>query len=316
MKWKSFFQETKYITWYFNIIEKALSENRTYISGTHERHHILPRSLFPEYKNDKKNLVILTFREHFICHVLLWKHYKKIKDKKAIIKTGHVLVKIKYFSLTGRKYEIAKKAQSEARLLEGSTITDEGRKRISKRMKEKNPAKEIKLCPHCKREVPVNNYYQYHGDFCKKNPNRIINEKIAGKWKKIGLSQKNKADFRNCFSFKIETIDKNVESQKWYHLSKSNKDYVWVIYKDNKILHIFCNIKYAEIFLKQFDKKIWFLKENIKRYEVYSKNNFKNKGNIRVHYVSYFEGCAFKQIKIKDLAPEFFIQNKNCIFKG
>ena len=77
MKWKNFFQETKYIKWYFNIIGKALSENRIYDSKIHERHHILPRSLFSKYKNDKENLVILTFREHFICHALLWKHYKK-----------------------------------------------------------------------------------------------------------------------------------------------------------------------------------------------------------------------------------------------
>ncbi len=313
MKWKKFFQNTKYIKLYFNIIEKAIIENRIFNSKIHERHHILPRSLFPEYKNDKKNLVILSFREHFICHALLWKHYKKIGDKNAIIKTGHVLVKLKYFYLTGRKYEMAKKAQAESRLLEGSTITEEGRRRISLRMKEKNPAKELKLCPYCKKEIPLNNYYQYHGEYCKYNPDRKINQTVEQKWKKIGKKLKNKRVFINCFTFKKEIIKE--KNPKWYHVSKNNNDYVWVIYKNNKILHIFCNTHSAEHFLKKFNRTIWFLKENIKRYKIYSKNNFKNKGQIKRYYISYFEGCEFKQFKIKDLNSNFFENNKEKIYK-
>lgn len=39
----------------------------------YERHHILPKSLFPLWVNDKRNLVLLTAREHFFCHKLLYK---------------------------------------------------------------------------------------------------------------------------------------------------------------------------------------------------------------------------------------------------
>ena len=43
------------------------------ISG--EKHHIKPRSLFPELAKDKSNIVKLTYREHYICHWLLTKIY-------------------------------------------------------------------------------------------------------------------------------------------------------------------------------------------------------------------------------------------------
>lgn len=40
-----------------------------------EFHHILPRSLFPNWTKRKSNIVPLTAREHFFCHQLLAKIY-------------------------------------------------------------------------------------------------------------------------------------------------------------------------------------------------------------------------------------------------
>lgn len=36
-------------------------------------HHILPRSMYPDLEKDKRNLIRLTHREHFIAHWMLWK---------------------------------------------------------------------------------------------------------------------------------------------------------------------------------------------------------------------------------------------------
>jgi hypothetical protein len=58
----------KYKTWYNNIINRA--RNRV-IEDYTELHHIVPRSLGGN--NDLDNLVSLTAREHFICHILLTK---------------------------------------------------------------------------------------------------------------------------------------------------------------------------------------------------------------------------------------------------
>jgi hypothetical protein len=58
----------KYTRWYYNIITNAQSRS---IDGYTEKHHIIPQSLGGS--NQLDNLVRLTAREHFICHLLLTK---------------------------------------------------------------------------------------------------------------------------------------------------------------------------------------------------------------------------------------------------
>lgn len=62
------FLNNKYRQWYFNIIKHRLLNPAT---GYTERHHILPKSLGGS--NNKSNLVALTAREHYLCHLLLVK---------------------------------------------------------------------------------------------------------------------------------------------------------------------------------------------------------------------------------------------------
>lgn len=63
----------KYRTWYFAIIAKAIGEQRSRGHAFYEGHHIFPRSLFGEYRLKRWNKVLLTPREHLICHWLLTK---------------------------------------------------------------------------------------------------------------------------------------------------------------------------------------------------------------------------------------------------
>lgn len=63
----SIFIDNKYTKWYFTIISNA--QSRDNVTGYTEKHHIIPRSLGGNNKLD--NLVVLTAREHFICHLLL-----------------------------------------------------------------------------------------------------------------------------------------------------------------------------------------------------------------------------------------------------
>lgn len=60
------FLNNKYRQWYYSIIQHRLSNPAT---GYTERHHILPKSLGGS--NDRSNLVALTAREHYLCHLLL-----------------------------------------------------------------------------------------------------------------------------------------------------------------------------------------------------------------------------------------------------
>lgn len=64
------FLKNKYTNWYLKIIQNA--KNRTNNPNLfYEKHHIIPLSL--KGKNTISNLVKLTPKEHFICHLLLTK---------------------------------------------------------------------------------------------------------------------------------------------------------------------------------------------------------------------------------------------------
>ncbi len=62
------FLSNKYTKWYFNIIESA--QDQKYDEYV-EKHHIIPKSLGGS--DLSSNIVILTYKQHFICHWLLTK---------------------------------------------------------------------------------------------------------------------------------------------------------------------------------------------------------------------------------------------------
>lgn len=64
---------------YNQLIERAKSDNR--IKGNdvyYEKHHIIPKCLGGT--NDKENLVLLTAREHFLCHWILARIHPNNKE--------------------------------------------------------------------------------------------------------------------------------------------------------------------------------------------------------------------------------------------
>ena len=64
------YKENKYKKWYYSIISKAQIRQLP-LSEYKERHHIIPKSLGGN--NLPENLVNLTAKEHFVCHLLLTK---------------------------------------------------------------------------------------------------------------------------------------------------------------------------------------------------------------------------------------------------
>lgn len=67
------FLSNKYTSWYNSIITRAKDTPRSKKNTSiyYEFHHIIPRSLGGS--NKKENLVLLTAKEHFVCHLLLVK---------------------------------------------------------------------------------------------------------------------------------------------------------------------------------------------------------------------------------------------------
>lgn len=66
---ENLFKNNKYSKWYFSIIQNAKDANRSKSDQYYESHHIVPKSFGGSNKNS--NLVLLTPREHFLCHLLL-----------------------------------------------------------------------------------------------------------------------------------------------------------------------------------------------------------------------------------------------------
>lgn len=62
---------------YYQLVERAKPRglDKSELDGYFEKHHIVPVCLGGD--NSKENLVLLTIREHYIAHILLWKIYPK-----------------------------------------------------------------------------------------------------------------------------------------------------------------------------------------------------------------------------------------------
>ena len=98
----------KYSACYFRIIDRARPRAK---EDGYERHHIIPVSLGGS--NRKINLVYLTLKEHFICHLLLLKMTEGADKQKMsaafVLMAGRKRGKM----LTGKLYEAARAGLSE-----------------------------------------------------------------------------------------------------------------------------------------------------------------------------------------------------------
>ena len=87
-KLNSIASSSKYTTTYFKIVTNAQNRVAIYstraakkreatrLKGYVEAHHIVPRSIAPDCAKDSNNLVYLTPKEHYVCHLLLTKMFK------------------------------------------------------------------------------------------------------------------------------------------------------------------------------------------------------------------------------------------------
>lgn len=104
------FLKNKYSKIYFSIINNAKKEDRDKSKSYFEKHHIIPTSL--NGSNYKRNLALLTAREHYICHLLLT---KMVLDNSSMI-TAYLMMshckstnQKRTYKVNARLYEIKKK---------------------------------------------------------------------------------------------------------------------------------------------------------------------------------------------------------------
>jgi hypothetical protein len=108
------FYNNKYTKWYFSIIEKAKNSNRKKLKRNdpnfvyYENHHIIPKCF------GGIETILLTAKEHFICHLLLTKMTDDYRMKFAFVRLSHKSLGQERIKLTSNMYEYVKKCNSIA----------------------------------------------------------------------------------------------------------------------------------------------------------------------------------------------------------
>jgi hypothetical protein len=156
-----------YLNRYITFVQQCQHKNIQQ-EGYFEKHHICPKAkdMFPEYKSFSKNpwnKVLLTPRQHFIAHLILWKIFpgfysqlislnlmkknSEIKNSKIyqeIRSNYRIMMSIKCndpnFHLKGKNNPCHKKIKNGTHVFLSETL----RTTNSERMKKKNPMTKIK----------------------------------------------------------------------------------------------------------------------------------------------------------------------------
>jgi len=133
--------QNKYTTWYNNIVSRA--KNRILTEGF-ETHHIIPKSFFLKNSgwiggnpDDSNNLVMLTIREHRLCHLLLPKMTTGIARAKMVYAANILLQnrEIKYGLSKGKLYESIKQEAiiNLSKLKIGKSLSKETKDKIKQK---------------------------------------------------------------------------------------------------------------------------------------------------------------------------------------
>ncbi len=104
------FNDTKYTQTYFAIIEKA---RQSPPSDYGEFHHVMPRSLGGT--NAKSNIVKLSARQHFVCHLLLVKMTSGRAKRKMTFAAHHMSIchRRERYKISSITYESLKRQQAD-----------------------------------------------------------------------------------------------------------------------------------------------------------------------------------------------------------
>ena len=201
----------KYRRIYMQIISAAKSEQlqglRKKGNGNYyEAHHILPRSLFPNWIKRKSNIVLLTAREHFFCHQLLTKIFPSKQMAYAL--WAFCNRPNADYKITSREYERIK----TLRKLEMKGFRNKGTF-----YKGQEPWNKGKRCPQLAKVGKANGVYQK-----KVFTNGIINiaafECPEGFWK--GETKNINPETEKL---RREKISKATKGKKWYNNGTINK---------------------------------------------------------------------------------------------
>ena len=198
---KAFCTDNKYSKWYFNIIDNALARGWTKKTSQVyvESHHIIPKSIL---KNN--DTVILTAREHFICHLLLPKFVTgqyKYKMLTAAIGMKRKSKRTEFRYINSRLYNQIKSEYGKYR--KELWKNEEYRIKVSKSIKDNRPDQNGKNNPMYGRTGKLSPHYGKEKTLEHKNK---IKQALTGmKYSKDRCENMSKNG------------PKNTLGKKWYH---------------------------------------------------------------------------------------------------
>jgi hypothetical protein len=172
------FLKNKYTKTYYRIIKRAKS--RTKPSEYTEKHHIIPKCKPFCGLIIKDNLVILTAREHYICHLLL---LKMCKDPKGKAKMYHA------FRMMGNSFNLGRSKNKNYEFF---------RKSFSKSISGENHPNFGKKTPHS--EETKQNMRKPHSP---RTPEHRLNLSISGKGKKKPHTKEHRQNLSNSLKGRI-----------------------------------------------------------------------------------------------------------------
>lgn len=152
--------QNKYSCYYYSIINRAKSRDLSKEIYT-ETHHVIPKSLGGD--NTKENLVKLTAREHFICHLLLPRMLTGIAKRNmtfaiwSMLNRDHSKQRSRH-KVNSHTYQRLKiqVAIASSQLHKGKIVSKETRAKMSKSRKEHSgPNKGIAMSTEQKQKLSV-----------------------------------------------------------------------------------------------------------------------------------------------------------------
>lgn len=127
------FLENKYSRAYYSILNNAIDAKRSRKQGYFENHHIIPKCSPFNGVDSKENRVLLTPKEHFICHLLLVKMTEgEGKYKMACAINNMTRMSIgQDRKITAAQFDMGKRLFSQYKT--GTKLTEEQKKKFQGR---------------------------------------------------------------------------------------------------------------------------------------------------------------------------------------
>lgn len=195
----------RHLNRYIEFIELCKS---TPPAGYYEKHHILPRSLFPNETKNPDNIIKITARQHFIAHMILSyvyggpmssafylmaygkKHYAQYRKRLTARQHERMRIIFAEYIKTTRDFSGENNPMYGKR---GEDCPFYGIKRTQKTIEKMKRARENVphiTCPHCGKSGHPSGMKRWHFENCGKSK-QIWSGKSNPNGKKIGIYDKN-----------------------------------------------------------------------------------------------------------------------------